>query len=171
MAVARQSVHEQRKDGAWVYGALHHHQFIDGFHTGYNLEALHLLREALGTAEFDECIARGYRYYVDNFFEPDGTAKYYNNSVYPIDMHSFAQAVFTLLKVGGTEEDQALCAKVVQRAVDLMYVPRTGLFIYQKTRRFTNRINYIRWTQAWAYSSLAFYNRYLAEAEGNHASN
>ena len=163
--VARQSVQEQAADGSWVYGARHHHQFIDGFHTGYNLEALCLLRDALGTAEFDACIARGYRYYVDTFFEADGTAKYYNTSVYPIDMHSFAQAIFTLLKVGGTPADLALCDKVVQRAIELLYLPDKGQFIYQKTRWLTNRINYTRWTQAWAYYSLAYYNRFRAERD------
>lgn len=169
LRVAHQSVNEQATDGSWVYGARHHHQFIDGFHTGYNLEALCLLRDALHTDEFGACIAKGYRYYVDTFFEADGTAKYYNTSVYPIDMHSFAQAIFTLLKVGGTQADLALCDKVVQRAIDLLYLPDKGQFIYQKTRWLTNRINYTRWTQAWAYYSLAFYNRYRAELD--HAKN
>ncbi|MDH4568442.1 aspartate-semialdehyde dehydrogenase [Pseudomonas sp. BN414] len=169
MRVARQSVQEQAADGSWVYGARHHHQFIDGFHTGYNLEALCLLRDALGTSEFDGCIAKGYRYYVDTFFTEDGTAKYYNNGVYPIDMHSFAQAIFTLLKVGGAPADIALCDKVVKQAINLLYLPQKGQFIYQKTRWLTNRINYTRWTQAWAYYSLAFYNRYRAELD--HAKN
>ncbi|MNF89148.1 hypothetical protein D3C84_716610 [compost metagenome] len=163
LRVARQSVKEQAADGSWVYGARHHHQFIDGFHTGYNLEALCLIRNATETSEFDESIRIGYAYYVKTFFTEDGTARYYNNSVYPIDMHSFAQAVFTLLTVGGAEEDLQLCSKVVQRALDLMYVPDKGQFIYQQTRWLTNRINYTRWTQAWAYYSLAFYNRYHAE--------
>lgn len=165
LEVARQSVKEQWEDGSWVYGSRHHHQFKDGFHTGYNLEALNLLRDALQTAEFDECIAKGYRHYVDTFFEADGTAKYYDNSVYPLDMHSFAQAIFTLLKVGGRPEDLAFCERVIQRAIELMYRPSTGLFIYQKTRHFTNRINYMRWTQAWAYCSFSFYNRFRAEFE------
>lgn len=169
LGVARQSRNEQAADGSWVYGARHHHQFIDGFHTGYNLEALCLLRDALQTDEFDACIAKGYRYYVATFFEADGTARYYNTSVYPIDMHSFAQAIFTLLKVGGTPADLALCDKVVTRAIELMYLPDKGQFIYQKTRWLTNRINYTRWTQAWAYYSLAFYNRYRAELD--HAKN
>lgn len=169
LGVARQSVNEQAADGSWVYGALHHHQFIDGFHTGYNLEALCLLRDALQTGEFDLYIDKGYRYYVATFFEADGTAKYYNTSVYPIDMHSFAQAIFTLLKVGGTPADLELCDKVVQRAIDLLYLPGKGQFVYQKTRWLTNRINYTRWTQAWAYYSLAFYNRYREELK--HAKN
>jgi hypothetical protein len=163
LRAARQSVQEQAADGSWVYGARHHHQFIDGFHTGYNLEALCLLREAIADAEFDSCIRKGYVYYVKTFFTEEGTARYYNNGVYPIDMHSFAQAVFTLLKVGGTAEDLQLCDKVVQRAIDLLYMPNKGQFVYQQTRWLTNRINYTRWTQAWAYYSLAFYNRYRAE--------
>lgn len=169
LQVARQSVAEQGADGSWVYGARHHHQFIDGFHTGYNLEALCLLRDALRTDEFDHSIDRGYRYYINTFFEADGTAKYYNHSRYPIDMHSFAQAVFTLMKVGGREADRQLCDKVVQRAIELMYRPDKGQFVYQKTRWFTNHINYTRWTQAWAYYCLAFYNR--NQTELNHAKN
>lgn len=165
LTVARESVKGQAADGSWVYGARHHHQFIDGFHTGYNLEALCLLRDAVQTDEFDNCIQQGYHYYVDTFFEPDGTAKYYNHSVYPIDMHSFAQAIFTLLKVGGGVDDRKLCDKVVQRAIELMYQPKKGQFIYQKTRWMTNRINYTRWTQAWAYYALAFYNRQVADGQ------
>lgn len=165
LRAARQSVQEQGADGSWVYGARHHHQFIDGFHTGYNLEALCLLREATADAEFDSCIRKGYAYYVRTFFSEDGTARYYSDRVYPIDMHSFAQAVFTLLKVGSTTEDSQLCDKVVQRAIDLLYLPNKGQFVYQQTRWLTNRINYTRWTQAWAYYSLAFYNRYRAEID------
>ncbi|PLY16457.1 MAG: aspartate-semialdehyde dehydrogenase [Sedimenticola sp.] len=160
MHVARQSVAAQAADGSWVYGARNHHQFIDGFHTGYNLEALHFLANAVGTDEFDYSITRGYQYYIENFFTEDGTAKYYNNTVYPIDMHNFAQAIFTLLKVGGRPEDIALCDKVVGRSIDLMYMPNKARFIYQKTRWMTNRISYVRWTQAWAYYALAFYIRY-----------
>ncbi|MFC5694221.1 hypothetical protein ACFPU0_01455 [Pseudomonas sp. GCM10022186] len=169
LRVARQSVREQAADGSWVYGARHHHQFIDGFHTGFNLEALCMLRDATGSDEFDACIGQGYAYYLNTFFEEDGTARYYNDSVYPIDMHSFAQAAFTLIKVGGGASDLQLCDKVLQRAIELLYRPDKGQFIYQKSSWLTNRINYTRWTQAWAYYSLAFYNRYRAEL--NHAEN
>jgi len=162
--VARQSVSEQGADGSWVYGARHHHQFIDGFHTGYNLEALALIRDALDTSEFDASIELGLAYYRDHFFTEDGTAKYYHNAVYPLDMHNFTQAVFTLLKVGGTAEDIALCEKVMHRGIELMYLPRQGRFVYQKHRWYTNKIDYMRWTQAWAYYALAYYNRFCVES-------
>ncbi len=163
LTVARQSVNEQHKNGAWVYGARHHHQFIDGFHTGYNLEALDMIRKALNITEFDESIVRGMSYYRETFFLEDGTAKYYHNKIYPLDMHSFSQGVLTLLKVGGTEDDIILAQKIMSSAVKTMYLPNKHRFIYQKHRWYTNKINYIRWTQAWAYYGLAFYNRFMNE--------
>jgi hypothetical protein len=159
MQVAWQSVREQAEDGSWVYGSRHHHQFIDGFHTGYNLEALHLIQQSLGSNEFDDAIARGFAYYKAELFEADGTAKYYHNNRYPLDMHSVAQAVFTLLRVGGKPDDLALAGKVIDWSLREMYIPSQQQFYYQKQPGFSNKINYIRWTQAWVYYSFAFYNR------------
>lgn len=161
LVVARQSVSEQKSDGAWVYGTRHHHQFIDGFHTGYNLEALQLIKISLQIDEFDEAIARGYGYYKAHFFESDGAAKYYHNNRYPLDMHSVAQAIFTLIKVGGENKDFELAQKVIDWSIREMYLSEKGHFCYQKTKWTSNRINYARWTQAWCYFAFAFYNRVL----------
>lgn len=163
LQVAWQSVREQGEDGSWVYGSRHHHQFIDGFHTGYNLEALHLIKSCLGTDEFDPALRAGLDYYKAELFEPDGTAKYYHNNRYPLDMHSVAQAVFTLCRVGGTDEDFAMAEKVINWSLQELYIPKTGQFYYQKNKRFSNKINYIRWTQAWVYYSFAYFIRTCSE--------
>jgi rhamnogalacturonyl hydrolase YesR len=163
LKVARQSVKEQGEDGSWVYGSRHHHQFIDGFHTGYNLEALHTLRTALATNEFDGSIAQGLGYYKEHLFEQDGTAKYYHNNRYPLDMHCVSQAIFTLLKVGRTVGDAQLAEKIISKAIDSLYIPNKKQFVYQKHKGFTNKINYIRWTQAWVYYSFAFFNNFAEQ--------
>jgi len=163
--VARQSVSEQGADGSWVYGARHHHQFIDGFHTGYNLEALHEIRTALVITEFDTAISKGLAYYKKNLFAENGAAKYYHNNPYPLDMHSVAQAVFTLLRVGGSPDDIALAEKTIQWSLKELYLPKQQRFVYQKTARYTNKINYVRWTQAWVYYSFAYYNCFKAKQD------
>jgi hypothetical protein len=163
LKVARQSASEQSEDGSWVYGARHHHQFIDGFHTGYNLEALDLIRKTLDVSEFDESIEKGLTYYKAHFFDEDGTAKYYNNNRYPLDMHSVAQAVITLLKVGGTQEDFDLAEKVINWSINELYLSDKKRFVYQKTKRFVNKINYTRWTQAWVYYSFSYFNQMQAK--------
>lgn len=160
---ARQSVSEQGDDGSWVYGARHHHQFIDGFHTGYNLEALRMLSDALMVDEFESAIDLGFTYYKTHLFEQDGTAKYYNTNRYPLDMHSVSQAIFTLLKVGKTDADFAMTEKVIERAIETLYLPKQQRFIYQKNKHFSNKINYVRWTQAWVYYSFAYFNRCKAQ--------
>ncbi len=132
LKVANQSVKEQGADGSWVYGARHHHQFIDGFHTGYNLEALHVLRTALKTTEFDQSIELGLAFYKQEMFEPDGTAKYYNNNRYPLDMHSVSQAVLTLLKVSGEKQDIELAGRIISRSIVNLYMPEKKRFMYQK---------------------------------------
>lgn len=157
--VAMQSVSEQSSDGSWVYGARSHHQFIDGFHTGYNLEALHQLKLSLNTDEFDEPIERGMAFYKAHLFEKDGTAKYYHNNRYPLDPHSVAQAVITLIKVGNREEDIEMAGKVLRWSVQELYLPDKNQFVYQKSARTTNKINYVRWTQAWMYLSMSIFLR------------
>jgi polysaccharide biosynthesis protein VpsJ len=148
--VARRSVADQREDGAWVYGGQSHHRFIDSFHTGYNLEALHLL------GGFEEPVRRGFAWFKQTFIEPDGLVRYYDTNRYPLDTHAAAQAVLTLKIVG---KDHALAAKVLEWTVRTLYQPRTGLFAYQRGRWITNRVPYARWTQAWIFYVMAYHNR------------
>lgn len=161
--VAVQSLQEQSLNGSWVYGARHHHQFIDGFHTGYNLEALSMVRDnaLYEIAGLNQSIAVGLDYYREHHFTPDGIAKYYDNEVFPLDMHSFSQAIFTFLKVGNNSSDIELVKKVTEKSIDLLYIPKESRFIYQKYSKYTNAVDYIRWTQAWAYYGLAYFNRFF----------
>lgn len=163
IGAANCSLKHQHENGSWNYGTRHHHQFIDGFHTGYNLEALTILKETLATELFDDAIAQGFDFYKKSFFEENGTVKYYHNSRYPLDMHSVSQAIFTLLKVGSTEEDVELTKLAVEQATKTLYLPGKGRFAYQKTRYFINKVDYIRWTQAWVYYSFAFFNHFQSK--------
>jgi polysaccharide biosynthesis protein VpsJ len=161
LEVARQSVHMQRPDGAWAYGTRSHHAFIDGFHTGYNLEALSLLKSATGVSEFDGALEAGMNYYRARFFLPDGTVKYYNDRVWPVDTHSVSQAILTLIRVGGTADDLVRADQVIDRAISTLYVPDKKRFLYQKGRWLNNSVNYLRWTQAWAFYALSVYAAYV----------
>lgn len=149
------SLNAQEADGSWPYGKRGHHTFVDSFHTGFNLEALHRYRQWTGDRSVDEAISRGLNYYREHFFLSDGTPKYYNDRVYPIDMHCTAQAVLTLCRVSGTAEDKALAQRVLRWSCEQMRDTKTGLFYYQRDKWFTNRIPYVRWTQAWMLYALA----------------
>lgn len=146
-------VKHQRDDGAWSYGTLPFHSWIDNFHTGYNLECLDAYRKASNDASFNDNIERGFEYYAKTFFTAEGVPKYYNNSIYPIDPHNTAQLVVTLSKLNQFENNRELADRVLRWTIENMQ-SETGYFYYQKTKRFTNKIAYMRWTQAWMFYAL-----------------
>ena len=49
-----------------------HHNFIDGFHTGYNLEALNIIKNELSYKGFNKNIELGLSFYKTNFIEVSG---------------------------------------------------------------------------------------------------
>jgi len=152
----------QRADGSWSYGTLPFHSWIDNFHTGYNLECLETYRRISGDADFDEALKKGFDFYIENFFTQDGIPKYYDRAVFPIDPHNTAQFVITLSRLGRFEEYRATIDKVLRWTIDNMQNEK-GYFYYQRTARFTNRIPYIRWTQAWMFYALTEYIKQIKQ--------
>lgn len=153
---AENSISKQLKDGSWNYGQKNHHNFIDGFHTGYNLEALSIIKSELCYKEFNKNIEIGLSYYKTNFIEDSGSIKYFNNKTYPYDMHSVAQAVITLLTIENKNVNDEV-KKIINKCLIDMYRKDTYNFIYQINKYYINKSNYDRWTQAWAYYSINYF--------------
>lgn len=150
------SLKDQKKNGSWVYGNQTHHQWIDSFHTGYNLELLYEINNILKNEKYLQAINLGYKYYLDTFIMKDGRVKYYDKSLYPLDVHSYSQAIITIKKI--EPNNKKVLNKIVNSLINEMYLTKEERFIYQKRNFFSNKIDYFRWTQAWAYYSLCFYN-------------
>ena len=151
----RYSMKHQRPDGSWPYAETVFQGWIDSFHTGFNLQAIKVFLD-LGLAE--ECregFEKGVRYYADTFFLPDGTPKYYHDRVYPVDIHCPAQALVFFSSLAPRYD--ALCERLLKWMLANLWDEKQGYFYFQKTRRFTNRIPYIRWAQAWALHGLTAY--------------
>lgn len=148
---------KQNKDGSWAYGTLPFHQWIDNFHTGYNLECLKIYQEISGDFSFNSNIERGMDYYLRTFFTKEGMCKYYNNKTYPIDIHAPAQLIVTLYKNRNLQSNKTLVENVLNWTIDNMQTEK-GFFIYQKRKFFSSRIPYIRWAQGWMFYALSYYN-------------
>ena len=67
LKAARYSASCQNKNGSWRYGELPKQQWIDNFHTGYNLSGLRELTKYAGISEFQNSIDIGLRFYKDHF--------------------------------------------------------------------------------------------------------
>ncbi len=161
LAAMDYSLKAQRADGAWVYGEASHHQFVDGFHTGYNIEALSRSAALLGDQSMqwrvDAAVERGLAYYQAHFFEADGSPRYYDTNRWPLDCHNVAQSMITFLSIHPNEAQVALAEQVLRWVLREMWQEKRGYFAYQRTRYGMNRIPYLRWTQAWMYLALSTY--------------
>jgi len=152
---ARYSVGKQHDDGSWDYGESRSQQWIDNFHTGFNLVALKKIKQYGGTIEFDSSIRRGLEFYKDHFFREDGAPRYYHDTTYPNDIHSVAQSVITLIELKDFAEGKIpLAHSVMNWGLRNMWDPR-GFFYFQKLPHYTVRIPFMRWSQAWMLLALA----------------
>ena len=146
----------QAEAGSWVYGMLPVQGWIDSFHTGYNLDGLIAYQENTGDMAFAENIERGFDFYIKNFFNEDGSPKYYHNQQYPIDIHCPGQLFVTLHRLGKFDEYRELAAKVLEWTVKNMQ-DRRGYFYYQLKKGISSKISYMRWSNAFMFNALSYY--------------
>ena len=146
----------QNSDGSWSYSTLPFHQWKDSFHTGFNLECISDYSFYSKDESFRIPFNKGMDYYLSTFFDSKGRSKYYNNSVFPIDIHAPAQLVVTLCKTWQFEANIELIDKVLNWTIQNMQSAK-GYFYFQKQRLYTNKIPYMRWSQAWMFYALALY--------------
>ena len=152
---------KQREDGSWIYGEADHWQWVDNLHTGFVLETMQSISEALQTKDYDSTIAKGLDYYRTNLFKQDGTAKYYNNNTYPLDPHSFAQGAITLAKLHHKEQAKA----VLNKAIEELWNEKKNGFIFQKQKNHAIKQIHFRWSQAWMFKALSYINSITSEGE------
>jgi hypothetical protein len=165
LKAARYSAGKQNPDGSWFYGEAPFQKWIDNFHTGYNLCALQAIGSDARTTEFEFSLKRGLEFYRANFFRADGAAKYFHDRVYPIDIHCVAQSILTLIAFRDFDPRHAALAQTVLRwATDHMWDDR-GFFHYRRLRVGTNRIPYMRWSQAWMFLALCTLAKINASAQ------
>jgi hypothetical protein len=162
---ARYVVKQQRDDGSWAYGADATQSWTDNFHTAYLLSSLHRIIQSCTAAQTDEFrlpLRRGYEFWRKSFFLADGWAKYYHDTLYPVDTHAAATAIASFLDL--TELDRNALPKAEQIAAWSIsnLRDRRGFFYYQRRRFHTVRTPFMRWTQAWMLYALA---RLLEEKE------
>ncbi len=112
--------------------------------------------ELSGDYSFRSHLERGLHYYINNFFLPDGTPKYYDTHTYPIDIHCPGQLFVTLSRLGRWNDNQELARKVMEWTISNMQT-RTGNFTYQLKRSISSRIPYMRWSDAFMFAAMTHY--------------
>jgi hypothetical protein len=157
MKAAHFSASKQHSDGSWDYGESDRpsQRWIDNFHTGFNLCALHNICRDAETSDFEPHLRRGFKFYRDHFFSDDGAPRYYHDRLYPIDIHSAAQSIITLVTLKDLDKDNLRLAKSIMAWTMSNLWNSRGYFYFQKHHFWTIKIPYMRWSQAWMLLALA----------------
>ena len=132
------------------------HQWIDNFHTGYNLECIYRYQEVSGDLSFQKNIDKGLDYYLNTFFTKEGISKYYNNKTYPIDIHAPAQLIVTLRKLDVLNKNRRLVDRVLLWTVENMQSPKV-IFIIKRRNGVLLKFHTCSWAQSWMFYAFTYY--------------
>lgn len=144
-----------REDGSWYYGEAEKYHWVDNFHTGYNLDSLYYFQSNLHEPAYDELAQRAMKYYVDTMFRDDGAPRYYDKSLYPIDIQCCAQAVETLTMCREWNPGSfELANRVAAWTLDNMQ-SKNGYFYYRKGSLYTIKTPMLHWGQGTMFKALA----------------
>jgi hypothetical protein len=147
---ARFVIAHQRSDGSWLYGLEPSQTWIDSFHTGFVILSLKEIARVTKDATFEEAAQRGFEYYRRTFVEKDFAVRYHHHERYPIDAHVLGQSLVTLAAFN----DIDTANKVAEWSTRHM-LSSNGYFYYRRYRLMTNRIAYMRWSNAWMFRGLS----------------
>jgi len=159
LKATRFSVADINPDGSWPYGTKPFHRWVDNFHTAFNIESLLIISTALDSDELTPVLIQVLDYYLSHLFTEDGLPKYYNNKLYPIDVHVLAEVIVLLqvLRKSNRAWFPDAMRKLERVMLDLVerFQDPKGYFYYQRTAKGWNKIPYIRWGQAWMFYALS----------------
>jgi hypothetical protein len=143
---------QQRENGAFPYAIQDTRIWSDNFHTAYVLDCLDEYEKLTGDVSFVDVTQKGWSYYRRSMFLENGTPKYYDYRVYPIDATACGQSLLTLCRFGDLE----FAAQVAKFSLKCLQAER-GYCYFRRHAFFTNRIPYMRWSSAWMFTGLSYF--------------
>jgi len=153
-------LNQQKPFGEWWYSFNpengQERKQID-FHQGFVLMSLSKLNELLPQAreDIDEAISRGLDYYRKHQFYDSGRSLWRIPKKWPVDIHNQSQGIITFSELSGVNKEYlAFAEKIADWTIHYMQDPK-GYFYYRKFSWYTNKIPYMRWSQAWMLLALA----------------
>jgi hypothetical protein len=152
----RYTAQHQRNDASWYYGEAENLRWVDNFHTAYVLDCFKYYEQSTDDPRFHSNLTRGYAYWKNTFFLTDGTPKYYDGKILPIDIQCCSQAIETLVFFSDRDpESLGLALKIAKWTIEHMQ-DRAGYFYYRRYSPWlVNKTPTLHWGQATMLSALA----------------
>lgn len=149
---------EQNPDGSFYYWGSETPTIIDHYHTGFVLRHLDTVRRSLPEESIVAALTRAYDYYLKQMFTDEFVPLFTADSLYPIDIHSCAEAILCLCQLGPDFGGVDRIAPVVEFVQERMRTAE-GWYIAEIRRRCWGeqrvKVPYMRWSQAWMLLAFA----------------
>jgi hypothetical protein len=158
LKAVRYTLSEQNKDGSFYYWGSEPATIIDHYHTGFVLRHLDTVRRVLSADFIEAPLSRGYNFYVNQLFTTAGIPKFTPDNIYPVDIHSCAEALLCICQLGPRLGGLERLRPVFEYIQEKMLSPDGWYFaaLHEKNEReFPVRVPYMRWGQAWMLLALA----------------
>jgi len=160
------SIDYQSDNGSWPYGIERMHSWIDSFHTCFNLLSFNDFILNTGIRVYEDKLVKGFKYFINNFFTKNYVIKYYDKKTYPIDIHSFAIGLITLIKLEKYLKDKEMIIKTYNH-INKNFKSEKGTYYFRIYKFFKNKIPYMRWGQSWLLYSFVILYEYISNKTKN----
>ena len=149
----------QYDDGHWKYSidikTGKERNQVD-FHQGFVLDCIkdtiRYTRE--NNDMYKNAILKGAFFYKNKQFRSNGRSMWRLPGAWPVDIHHQAQGIITFSKLASMDESFGHFAEQIARWTIKHMQDEKGYFYYRKHRLWTNKIDYMRWSQAWMFNAL-----------------
>ncbi len=155
-------LNNQNPDGSWYYFAAEEglRNSIDHYHTGFVLRSLRSVAAVTADTRVSEALTRGFAFYWMHLFTPDHLPKMTAEHLFPVNIHSVAEALIALSEFRRMDSFVArypIAARLTTLLewTDSNMRDSAGFYYFSKTRRRTARIPFMRWGQAWMLVALS----------------
>ncbi len=147
-------VSKQHTDGHWNYSMDEQGKErvqID-FHQGYVIDCIADVMHYTGirNEKYINAVQKGTDYYRKEQFFENGQAKWRLPKIYPIEIHNQSQGIITFCRI---KTHLAFAETIAKWTIENMQ-DKKGFFYYRKLKNYTNKIPYMRWSQAWMFVAL-----------------
>ena len=151
-------ISRQKEDGMWYYSydyKTDNPRIQTDWHQGYIIDSLIQYFNDTKDPRILESIKLGSDFYSTQF-RLDGSSYWRSNDwAYPINVHNQAQGIITFSKLSLIYPEYRKKALDIANWTISNLCSKQGQVYYQKGRFFTNKIEYIRWSQSWLLLALS----------------
>ena len=159
-------VTKQHSDGHWNYSInpiTGNERVQVDFHQGFILNALFDYFLVTNDNSILQAISIGIKFYHNIQFSSKGISKWRYPKQYPVEIHNQAQGIITFSQMNKYIPDGLDFANMIAKWTITNMQDEEGYFYYRKYPFITNKIPYMRWSQAWMLLALTTLEYYINE--------